>query len=155
MPPLPKHPSTRARRNKATTGRTLQAVPGLDVPPLPGDEAGIDWHPMCRAWWHDIWKSPMAPEFEQSDVHGLYALAVLVNAFWFEPSQSLAAEIRLQRQCFGLSPIDRRRLTWEIDRAEAASETTTARRQSKAPAAAVPLPGRTTKKTPDPRTLLN
>jgi hypothetical protein len=33
---------------------------------------------------------------------------------------NLAAEIRLQRQCFGLTPLDRRRLQWEIERAEAA-----------------------------------
>jgi hypothetical protein len=35
---------------------------------------------------------------------------------------ALSAEIRLQRQCFGLSPIDRRRLQWEIERTEEAQE---------------------------------
>jgi hypothetical protein len=60
----------------------------------------------------------MAPEFDESDVHGLYLLAVLVNEFWNAPSKELAAEIRLQRQCFGLTPIDRRRLQWEIERTD-------------------------------------
>jgi hypothetical protein len=68
----------------------------------------------------------------QVDVHGLYILAVLVDAFWSEPSASLAAEIRLQRQCFGLTPIDRRRLQWEIDRGEDASERTRKRRATPA-----------------------
>jgi hypothetical protein len=73
----------------------------------------------------------MAPEFERSDVHGLYLLAVLVDEFWLEPSQQLAAEIRLQRQCFGLTPIDRRRLQWEIDRGDEALERTAQRRKPK------------------------
>ena len=34
---------------------------------------------------------------------------------------ALANEIRLQRQCFGLTPIDRRRLEWEIEKAEGAN----------------------------------
>ncbi|MBW1600885.1 hypothetical protein JJV70_01960 [Streptomyces sp. JJ66] len=77
----------------------------------------------------------MASEFVDGrvDVHGLYMLAVLVDDFWREPSASLAAEIRLQRQCFGLTPIDRRRLQWEIDRGEDASERTRKRRAAPAP----------------------
>jgi hypothetical protein len=71
----------------------------------------------------------MAPEFTESDVHGLLVLAVLVDEFWVDPSKELAAEIRLQRQCFGLSPLDRRRLQWEIERSEQASEAGRSRRQ--------------------------
>jgi hypothetical protein len=127
MPALPKHPSTRARRNKVAGARTLQVVHDLEVPELP-DEAGVDWHPMTASWWDDIWASPMAPEFDESDIHGLYLLASLVDAFWCEPSQALAAEIRLQRQCFGLTPIDRRRLQWEIDRGEEAEQAIAQRR---------------------------
>lgn len=151
MAPLPKHPSTRARRNKVAGARTLTAAPDAVVPELPV-AAGLDWHPMTEAWWRDIWRSPMAPEYEQSDIHGLYVLAVLVNAYWFEPSQSLAGEIRLQRQCFGLTPVDRRRLQWEIDRAEAAEESTAARRAVSRPRAAAQPASR--KGSADPRTLL-
>jgi hypothetical protein len=75
----------------------------------------------------------MAPEFDESDIHGLFLLAVLVDQFWTEPSQQLAAEIRLQRQCFGLTPIDRRRLQWEIDRGEAAAAKTQKRQRDAAP----------------------
>lgn len=134
MPALPKHSSTRARRNKVAGARTLSVVHDVDTPELP-DEASITWHPMTQSWWDDIWASPMAPEFDESDVHGLYLLATLVDAFWVEPSQALAAEIRLQRQCFGLTPIDRRRLQWEIDRGEEADQQTKRRRNAAAPSA--------------------
>jgi hypothetical protein len=129
MPPVPKHPSTRARRNKVAGARQLRAVEDLEVPSLPEG----DWHGLTEIWWHDIWASPMAPEFDQSDVHGLYLLATLVDQFWNDPSTSLAAEIRLQRQCFGLTPIDRRRLQWEIDRGDEAEKKTQQRRNATAP----------------------
>jgi hypothetical protein len=148
MPPLPKHPSTRARRNKVAGARQLTPVHDIEVPELP-EEADVAWHPLTRSWWADIWASPMAPEFDSSDVHGLFVLAMLVNAFWTEPAQALAAEIRLQRQCFGLTPIDRRRLQWEIDRGEQAEQATVTRRNQTAP-----KPAGKRKAEPDPRSLL-
>ena len=92
---------------------------------------------MTLAWWDDLWHSPMAPEFDPSDIHGLYLLATLVNGFWESPSKDLAAEIRLQRQCFGLTPIDRRRLQWEIERSDEAQDRGRRRRTTtpKAPSA--------------------
>jgi hypothetical protein len=75
----------------------------------------------------------MASEYVQADVHGLYRLAALVDAFWHEPDKELAAEIRLQQQCFGLTPLDRRRLQWEVERVE---EVTRRRAQRQPQAAA-------------------
>lgn len=129
MPPLPKTQAARQRRNKVAGARQLQVVHRTPTPRLP---AGHSWHKQTRDWWKDIWASPMAPEFDKSDIHGLYLLAVLVDAFWVDPSKELASEIRLQRQCFGLTPIDRRRLQWEIDRGEEAHEKTKRRRAPKA-----------------------
>lgn len=60
----------------------------------------------------------MAEEYLDADLHGLFILAELVDRFWEEPTSALAAEIRLQRQCFGLTPVDRRRLQWEVQRVE-------------------------------------
>jgi len=61
----------------------------------------------------------MAAEFLRADVHGLYILAELVDAFWTDPEDlKLAAEIRQHRMAFGLTPIDRRRLQWEVERVE-------------------------------------
>jgi hypothetical protein len=148
MPPLPKDPSTRARRNKVAGARTLTVVHDVEIPALPAER---EWHPLTESWWDDIWSSPMAPEFDQSDVHGLFVLAMLVDAFWVEPSTALAGEIRLQRQCFGLTPIDRRRLQWEIDRGEQAEQSTSQRRTAAKPAAVKRSGG---KKPPDPRQML-
>ena len=45
-------------------------------------------------------------------------LADLMDLYWYG-KRDLAGEIRLQGQCFGLTPIDRRRLQWEVQRVEA------------------------------------
>jgi hypothetical protein len=127
---MPKPAGTRARRNKASTARTLSTVHDVKAPALPSTR---EWHVQTLEWWRDVWASPMAPEYDDSDLHGLYLLAVLVDQFWENPSATLAAEIRLQRQCFGLTPIDRRRLQWEIDRGEEAAGKTRKRREAVAP----------------------
>jgi hypothetical protein len=116
--PVPKPAGARARTNRAPAPRTLTtAASKRRAPKLPERE----WHPSTKAWWRDVWASPMAAEWDPSDLHGLVALAVLIDDFWSEDDSkarsALAAEIRRQRQCFGLTPIDRRRLQWEVDRA--------------------------------------
>lgn len=145
MPAHPKDPSTRARRNVAATRAVLRRDLSVQMPALP-DRV---WQPLTLAWWVDVWASPMAPEFEASDVHGLFMLALLVDDFWCAdaPSSrmSLAAEIRQQSQRFGLSPIDRRRLQWEVERVEDAQEKG-ARRRGR-----VPAPSR---RSADPRSVL-
>lgn len=131
--PSPKDPSTRARRNKTSTAATLRAIEGAEIPPLP-KRGG--WHEMTAQWWNDLWRSPMAPEFDTSDMHGLYHLALLVDDFWMAESSAdrikLAAELRQQGQRFGLSPIDRRRLQWEIERTEEARDKGAQRRAGRA-----------------------
>jgi hypothetical protein len=127
--PTPKHASTRARRNRSSTAATLTADPTIVAPDLPDDR---EWHPQTLAWWVDVWASPMAPEYDASDLHGLLILAVLVDGFWRKPHWTAAAEIRLQRQCFGLTPIDRRRLQWEIERVDEAQDRGRRRRQQAA-----------------------
>lgn len=145
MPPLPKDPTVRQRRNRTPGARTLQSVHDVEVPSLPGDR---EWRPETLAWWADIWASPMAPEFHDSDMRELHKLAVLEDDFWScgsaKARRELAGEIRLQRQCFGLTPIDRRRLQWEIDRGEAAEVQTSKRRATRRPKSA----------SADPRQLL-
>lgn len=131
MPTMPKR--NPARRNKSVTRATLSTEHDVKAPPLPKREAGWDWQ--TEAWWRDVWASPMAPEFHESDRHGLFALAALVDDFWRADSArdrtALASEIRLQRQCFGLTPIDRRRLQWEIERTDEAVDKGRKRRAAK------------------------
>lgn len=132
--PLPKNPATRARRNKTSTTALLQADPSIIAPALPERV----WNPLTLAWWEDLWASPMAPEYDESDVHGLYMLAALIDAFWDKPGNTeLAKEIRNQRQSYGLSPMDRRRLQWTIEQAEDAQDRGRMRRADKRPAPVV------------------
>lgn len=134
--PTPKHPSARARRNKSATATTLGAGDAkAAAPTLPPLEDERQWHPMTLLWWQDVWKSPMASEYVTADAHGLYRLAMLVEAFWRSPNKDLAGEIRLQEQRYGLSPLDRRRLEWTVESADEAKDRGRARRQRQTPSA--------------------
>ncbi|GAA0853446.1 hypothetical protein GCM10009525_83160 [Streptosporangium amethystogenes subsp. fukuiense] len=144
MAPPPKPAGMRQRRNRVSTNAKLVADPKLKAPELPDRS----WHSMTVAWWEDVWSSPMAPEYDDSDRHGLFLMAVLIDEFWLSPSKELAAEIRLQRQAFGLSPIDRRRLQWEIERGDEANERTKKRRAKPAAKVADGEPA-------DPRSILH
>ncbi|ARC55990.1 hypothetical protein AS850_02740 [Frondihabitans sp. 762G35] len=137
MPAAKKHPTTRARRNTASTASTLRPADTVQIPALPprpvvftedGAMKAGDWHEATLDWWADLWASPMAAEYHSSDRHALFLLAVLIDDFWREPSTKLASEIRLQRVAFGLTPYDRRRLEWTIETADEAKERGQARR---------------------------
>lgn len=129
----------RQRRNKTTTRATLPAeaeTANAEVPPLPEISATEKWHPMVLEWWASIWRSPMVGEWLESDKKDLPILARLHQDFWTATTaagrQYAASEIRQQAVRFGLSPIDRRRLQWEVEKGEQASQRTASRRQTKA-----------------------
>ena len=114
--PLPKPAGQRRRRNVAVPRETnLHALAAPTVPELPFAVSAA-----TSSWWSDIWSSEMAGEWLPSDLHGLVLVARLVEDYWTAPDANvrakLATEIRLQRQCYGLTPIDRRRLQWNTDR---------------------------------------
>lgn len=120
MPPLPKAPELRRRTNRTSTAATLAADGGLRrAPPLP---KGREWRAETRGWWASTWRSPMAAEYLEADRHGLLRLAVVIDLFWAEPSVYLLAEIRQQEARYGLSPLDRRRLQWQVEPADAAQQ---------------------------------
>ena len=62
----------------------------------------------------------MADEWVDADVPGLIALAFLVDEFWRTGNREIAAEIRMQQREYGLSPLSRRSLQWEIIRVQRA-----------------------------------
>jgi hypothetical protein len=143
MPPgrLPKHPSVRQRTNKVSTRATLRVltpaeIEAKEIPALPKlyDKDGSEklWSDRTLDWWVTIWLSPMAPEFHDSDTEGLYRLAALVEAFWRRPSKELNAEIRLYETQFGLNPLSRRRLEWQIEDTEKAQDAGEDRRTRRA-----------------------
>ena len=90
------------------------------VPDLPDLGDDHTWPRLTRAWWRNVWRSPMASEYLDTDRDGLVRLAILVNAYYVAPGIKLAAEIRQQEARFGLSPVDRSRLQWEVQKGEEA-----------------------------------
>jgi hypothetical protein len=143
--PAPKPSALRQRRNKTSTASTLPLSPGVAAPPLP-ERA---WHPRTIEWWTRAWASPMAREWLSADIPGLELVAELWDDLYNADNPSvrvkISAELRLQEARFGLAPMDRRRLQWEIDRGDEA-DTRTRRRRRSEPA---PANDRT-----DPRKLL-
>ncbi|HMH58561.1 MAG TPA: hypothetical protein VK537_05220 [Galbitalea sp.] len=139
--PLPKHSSTRQRRNATSTRAILHPVSNPDIPDLP---EYVAWHPAVVAWWRDAWASPMVPEWTESDRHVLDMAARSMQTVWAEASSPgqrtmASAEVRmLLREC-GLTPMARRALQWEVDRGEEAEQRTRVRRNT-AVARAVPDP---------------
>ncbi len=111
------------------------------APEIPNPDART-WHPLTLSWWKNVWASPMASEYIPTDVDGLGRVAVLIDNYNKIPRGDLLAEIRLQEARFGLSPLDRSRLQWEIAKADEAEK----RRKSPRK--------RNATKTVDPRSVL-
>ena len=113
MPPQPKPPGARVRRNRdQPQWRRLEGrVAG--VPPLPARKPA--WLAVTRSWWKAIWASPMATAWLPADVPTLVRLARIVELDnRGEASAALLAEARQLEDRFGLSPMARRRLQWEV-----------------------------------------
>ena len=121
--PAPKPSHLRQRTNKKSGFAVLRAAdPAATVPSLPALEGETQWHALTIAWWWRVWGSPMAGQYLPTGVDGLGRLAMLVDVFYRAPSTHVLAEIRLQESRFGLSPLDRSRLQWEIQRGEEAEQ---------------------------------
>jgi hypothetical protein len=118
--PAPKPAHLRQRTNRKPGAAQLETPSGkVDVPELPNPDQR-EWHPMTVAFWKAIWASAMAAEWLPSDMYGLGRLVVLCDDFNKEPTAKLSAEIRMLQKDFGLTPLDRSRLSWEVQRGEEA-----------------------------------
>lgn len=117
--PAPKPAHLRQRTNRRSTQAMLDTSNGQKVPALPNPDGRV-WHVLTLAMWKRAWQSPMAGQWLASDADALGQLAILWDEFHKAPDAKTLAEIRLQRQCFGLTPLDRSRLQWEVSRAEEA-----------------------------------
>lgn len=119
MPAHLKDPSARARRNKASTRSMLTADHDVEEPPLP---EGFAWHSLTVQWWSALWRSEMAPEYLDMDIHGLYRVAMLYNDFWMAESAKERADIQVRLEKadaeYGTNPLARRRLEWQIETTE-------------------------------------
>src|SRR5688572_2948826 len=116
-PPKPAH--LRQRLNRKAGAGTIEALDTPEIPDIPNPDARV-WHKLTLDSWTRAWESPMASQWLPTDVDALGRLALLWDAFYKEPDAKVMAEIRLQEQRFGLSPLDRSRLQWEVNRGEEA-----------------------------------
>lgn len=121
MPPAPK-PAAQRRRSNSTQPVHLPATGRDGKPPtLPGSRALLT---STRDWWRTIWSSPMAAVYLPADIPALVRLARLIDLEARGEGDGVTrTEIRQLEDRFGLSPLARRRLQWEIDQATAATET--------------------------------
>ena len=120
MGPPPKPAHLRQRANKKAGIATLEVGPDAEqagTPEIPNPDGRV-WHPLTVSAWSRVWQSPMAGMWLATDADALGRLALLWDQFYKEPKAITLAEIRLQEQRFGFSPLDRSRLQWEIRRAE-------------------------------------
>lgn len=128
--PPPKDPRIRQRQNRVAGAAKLPAEGSSKPAPLLPERKCCDaaeckvcggsgvypWHPETLDYWRAVWASPMAAEYLPADVPALVMLFKLIDRFNYGGEYGLAAEIRLQRVCFGLTSIDRRRLQWEVEK---------------------------------------
>jgi hypothetical protein len=84
-------------------------------PNLPG---AARYSKSTRDWWATVWRSPMAAIWLEADVPALVRLATLNELLeQGEATAMVLAEIRQLEDRFGLSPMSRRRLQWEVEQA--------------------------------------
>lgn len=114
-PPKPAH--LRQRANKKAGANTIEAPDQPKIPVIPNPDAR-KWHKLTLSAWTHAWSSPMASQWLETDTDALGRLALLWDEFYKHPESKVMAEIRLQEQRFGLSPLDRSRLQWEVSRAD-------------------------------------
>lgn len=121
MPPTPKAPGQRVRRNlEQSKWRTLPAGGRAgDAPPLPSKKPA--WLKATREWWTTVWASPMATAYEDADVEGLTRLARLKDEFdrGALPVSALSA-IQTLEDRYGLNPKSRQQMLWQIERGDEA-----------------------------------
>lgn len=132
--PPPKPEALRQRRNKSSSRRQLPAQLGKRRKPhLPTHPTeGQVWHEMAQRWWKDVWASPMSSEFLAGDHPALFRLVLLVDVYWKTMALDVAREIRLMEREFGLTPLSRRRLEWNVVQAEESKDRLEERRVERA-----------------------
>lgn len=118
MPGPPPKPAAQRRRSSSTATVRLPAEGPSKVPSLPGERKLLA---STREWWRTVWRSPMATIYLPADVPALVRLARLIDLECRGDGDGVTRqEIRQLEDRFGLSPLARRRLQWEVDQAAGA-----------------------------------
>jgi hypothetical protein len=119
--PLPKPAHLRQRTNKKAGNAMIQAVDSPEIPELPAHPDGRTWHAYTVESWCRAWGSAMASQWLPTEFDGVFRLAMKWDDYYLKGRASDLGEIRLQEQRFGLSPLDRSRLQWEVNRGDEAT----------------------------------
>jgi hypothetical protein len=111
--PPPKPAGLRARRNRVVGAAVVSADDAgkVEVPALP--EKQTPWHAETLDYWREVWSSEFAGLYLGMDRPGLVAVFKLIDLVNYGQVEHMP-EVRLQGARFGLSPLDRRRLNWEV-----------------------------------------
>lgn len=117
--PAPKPAHLRQRTNRKAGASLLTSPESPDIPPIPNPD-GRDWHPLTVVAWEHAWSSPMASQWLETDADGIGRLAMLWDWYYKTGSIEALKEIRLQSPSYGLTPLDRSRLQWEVNRGDEA-----------------------------------
>lgn len=120
-----------AKRNKED--QAIVDYHGIEDPSV--DNYTPEWAPAVVDWWNDIWSSPMAKEFVDSDIHGLYLacyyLHESINPFYRLTDRLSAAKMFEQTvKNYGLTPSARETLRWQVAQGTAAQNRTNHLRQA-------------------------
>lgn len=116
-----------------TKGYNDQAV--IDQSGFDPSELKPEWKQPVKDWWVSIWQSPMASEFVDSDIHGLYMacyyLQESLNPFYKSTDRaSWSKQWENAIKNYGLTPSARESLRWNISQGTAAQRRTDQIRQS-------------------------
>lgn len=135
IPPMPNPhnwinmPSFQSMKRKKEDQALLESE-GIDPDAEPEfDDDDIDWAQPVKDWWVDIWSSPMANEFVDSDIHGLYLACYYfnesLNAF-YKPGDRIAWAKQFENSIknYGLTPSARESLRWQVAQGTAAQSRT-------------------------------
>jgi hypothetical protein len=115
--PIPKPKNQRRNRNPKRAGEWVLLPEGGYRGPIPST-ADLGLSREAQQWWRTIWRSPMATQWIEADVPALIELAILRDRLR-EGQISLAAEVRLRSDLFGLTPAGRQQRRWVITEKDA------------------------------------
>jgi len=110
-PPQP----TKRRRNADPIPTTAVVDDGtyevLAGPELPDT---ISWHPMTRALWDALRRSPLLADEPPLGWHFLMDTALMHSTMWEKGRWEFASEVRLRLAKFGVTPEDRARMRIKV-----------------------------------------
>jgi hypothetical protein len=115
--PIPKHPSERRNRNQKQGGEWI-VLPADGYKGKIPSLAGLGLNKGTHAWWKKIWRTPMATQWTEGDIPALLELAALRERL-LDGKISIAGEVRLRSDQFGLTPAGRQQRRWVITEEDA------------------------------------